>query len=645
MGAFEDYVNANLGIRKPLITDAGLPSQSAKAAGIIGSQYIDSNTYFLYEKTGEDNSLDWVKIADLGQSRGGEPGGEDGSVQFNSGNSFGGSDSLTYNYQSSLLSGESGRFSYIHSDFVTGQTGNFEEELIVGNPNEPTSEDVFVVDDGNITAAGSAEFTGPLKAPTGYFNEIIVSGDAYISGDFYVSGTTYVNEVVDTTISGTLSGYTGIFDMTSGANASFTNSLTISGVPVSTGAGGTVGGLPVVGGDNDNIDFGGTEPGDNREINFQQGGENVMVIDQAGDINIENDLYVSGNISGDIISGKTGVFTESLTISGVPVSTGSNSSRNYPVLTGVEFNTSTNILSFFRDLGASNIDIDLSSLNGGGGGSFYQSNLWWEESNGDLILLNEETTTSHPATQLFEESQSNSYSPRESVFSSSTEAAQFFEEINGNVTLKESPSLPPINNSSAVSTQWFEDIGSDQLAMRESSIDTSNPAVQLWESAGSDKYTPRSEPYSSNSESAQYFEELGSHITTIDSPLDPNNLIVTAPFGGDASAVDQEDGTFLVTNSTQGQAFVVVKYDFGSSYAINGFNIKQFRFNNTSNSNFVFEGSNDDSNWNQLGSTMGNSSALTNYPQSVTASFRYYRLRVYSFGTNGQAELDFIEFT
>ena len=85
MGAFEDYVNANLGIRKPLITDAGPPSQSSKAAGIIGSQYVDSNTYFLYEKTGEDNALDWVKIADLGQSRGGEPGGENGSVQFNSG--------------------------------------------------------------------------------------------------------------------------------------------------------------------------------------------------------------------------------------------------------------------------------------------------------------------------------------------------------------------------------------------------------------------------------------------------------------------------------------------------------------------------------------------------------------------------------
>ena len=72
MGAFEDFVNANLGIRKPLITDAGPPSGSANAAGIVGSQYLDSNNNFLYEKTGENNTLDWAKICVLGEGRGGE---------------------------------------------------------------------------------------------------------------------------------------------------------------------------------------------------------------------------------------------------------------------------------------------------------------------------------------------------------------------------------------------------------------------------------------------------------------------------------------------------------------------------------------------------------------------------------------------
>jgi len=68
MGAFETFVNANLGIRKPLISDAGHPSGSLQAAGIIGSQYIDSSTNELYEKTGENNILDWKFIRVLGSA-------------------------------------------------------------------------------------------------------------------------------------------------------------------------------------------------------------------------------------------------------------------------------------------------------------------------------------------------------------------------------------------------------------------------------------------------------------------------------------------------------------------------------------------------------------------------------------------------
>lgn len=68
MGAFETFVNANLGIRKPLITDVGHPSGSFKAAGIVGSQYLDSSNNFLYEKTGDNNNLDWKFIRVLGSS-------------------------------------------------------------------------------------------------------------------------------------------------------------------------------------------------------------------------------------------------------------------------------------------------------------------------------------------------------------------------------------------------------------------------------------------------------------------------------------------------------------------------------------------------------------------------------------------------
>ena len=67
MGAFESFVNANLGIRKPLIIDSGVPTESSKAAGVIGSHYIDTNTNFLYEKTGENNQQDWVFLRKLGE--------------------------------------------------------------------------------------------------------------------------------------------------------------------------------------------------------------------------------------------------------------------------------------------------------------------------------------------------------------------------------------------------------------------------------------------------------------------------------------------------------------------------------------------------------------------------------------------------
>jgi hypothetical protein len=70
MGAFETFVNANLGIRKPLILDSGPPSDSDKAAGIIGSEYIDLDSNFLYEKTGENNSADWAFTRKLGDSLG-----------------------------------------------------------------------------------------------------------------------------------------------------------------------------------------------------------------------------------------------------------------------------------------------------------------------------------------------------------------------------------------------------------------------------------------------------------------------------------------------------------------------------------------------------------------------------------------------
>ena len=69
MGAFEDFVNQNLGIRRPIITDSGHPSSSLKAAGIVGTNYLNSDDNQLYEKTGEDNTNDWMPVGTLGHSR------------------------------------------------------------------------------------------------------------------------------------------------------------------------------------------------------------------------------------------------------------------------------------------------------------------------------------------------------------------------------------------------------------------------------------------------------------------------------------------------------------------------------------------------------------------------------------------------
>jgi len=151
MSAFKDFVNANLGIRKVLVSDFGPPigpGKSDTASGPIGSQYIDLNTgpnYILYEKIGPNNDTDWVEIRKVGEA-GAKPHEPNYSVQFASGDKLGGSSNLTYNYDTNLLKGVSGEF------------------------------DTFKV-----------------------------------LGDLHVLGTSYVHEVKDTTIEGTISGYTGKF--------------------------------------------------------------------------------------------------------------------------------------------------------------------------------------------------------------------------------------------------------------------------------------------------------------------------------------------------------------------------------------------------------------------------------------------------
>lgn len=130
MGAFEDFVNQNLGIRRPIITDAGHPSQSLKAAGIVGTNYLDSNDNQLYEKTGEDNINDWMPVGKVGHSR---------------------------------FSGESGIYWT-----MTGYSGFFNNQAIVGTAEEVT---LIVTEQGRVGI--NTEFPS---------YDLHVSGNAKISG-------------------------------------------------------------------------------------------------------------------------------------------------------------------------------------------------------------------------------------------------------------------------------------------------------------------------------------------------------------------------------------------------------------------------------------------------------------------------------
>lgn len=161
MGAFEEFVNSNLGIRQPLIWDSVPPLQSPKAAGVLGSHFLDTSTNLLYEKTGYDDSIDWAEIGKLGDKRGGKPGGKDKHIQFNVEgvpDILSGSENFIYDYDLGLASGVSGHF-----DNLSGHNAIFSE-------------------------------------------------DVHVLGDLYITGTSHVTKVVDYTVDGEISGKSGFFE-------------------------------------------------------------------------------------------------------------------------------------------------------------------------------------------------------------------------------------------------------------------------------------------------------------------------------------------------------------------------------------------------------------------------------------------------
>jgi alpha-tubulin suppressor-like RCC1 family protein len=203
----------------------------------------------------------------------------------------------------------------ISGDIISGATGSFQ------NINVSNGLTVSGGISGDIISGKTGFFSDVLASPTGYFQKIIVSGDAHISGDFYVSGTTYINEVIDTTVSGTISGHTGIFDTISGKKGDFSERLTISGETVLTG------------------DAGKWEDGLSAGDIYYHG----------GDVGIgTTDPSTKLHITGGKLLAPTGDFSEELTVSGVSVLTGNQQVS----------------IQWLEDVGGGKLTVRESALNG-----------------------------------------------------------------------------------------------------------------------------------------------------------------------------------------------------------------------------------------------------------------------------------------
>ncbi len=219
---FEDFVNENLGARMPLFIDSTTPTLSSKAAGSLGSKFVDSSTNFLYEKTGFTNA-DWIKIAELGEPRGGGGGGGMSYSNFTGGWNIeiSGDSNLMFIETSKSLSGsgyffdasgiigtgdgmpfvvsESGQVGlniytgaeqatgyvtpyHLHVSGVTALSGNLD---IVGGTKPALSVIGETIGYGNITATGTMDNDPPTsgKVQSLFSIATVVSGD-YYRGDY-----------------------------------------------------------------------------------------------------------------------------------------------------------------------------------------------------------------------------------------------------------------------------------------------------------------------------------------------------------------------------------------------------------------------------------------------------------------------------
>ncbi|UCI17572.1 hypothetical protein FJ970_20970 [Mesorhizobium sp. B2-1-8] len=127
------------------------------------------------------------------------------------------------------------------------------------------------------------------------------------------------------------------------------------------------------------------------------------------------------------------------------------------------------------------------------------------------------------------------------------------------------------------------------------------------------------------------------------------SITTTLVSGSIAGTIDNlVDGAFG-TNTTDSCAFfasqtnIVIKFDFGTGKIIDGF--RWYQNQGSGHGTYVFEGSNDDSSYTQIGGsfTLG-AAILTDFTGINSTAYRYYRLRQTAGTTSNIPWLEEIEF-
>ena len=113
----------------------------------------------------------------------------------------------------------------------------------------------------------------------------------------------------------------------------------------------------------------------------------------------------------------------------------------------------------------------------------------------------------------------------------------------------------------------------------------------------------------------------------------------TAGFGGVAENVLADDYAYLISNTSTGSGFDLIKYDFGESINMIDYNVQDLKWTGGT-STFRIYTSDDDSSWTERAS-LSVSSSFQNYTGNLGVTARYVKIRATNFGTNGQAHLNY----